>query len=61
VDATVLTVTRADALALLAAAETDWRRPVPHCPDWDQAQLVRHTGGIFAWMAAIVTAKQQLS
>jgi uncharacterized protein (TIGR03083 family) len=57
----MLTVTRADAIALLAAAETGWDRPVPHCPEWDQAQLVRHTGGIFTWMAAIVTSKQQVS
>ena len=60
-DATILNVTRADATALLAAAETDWNRPVPHCPDWDQAELVRHTGGILAWMAAIVTSRQQVS
>lgn len=61
VDHTILPVTRADAIALLAAAETDWNRPVPHCPAWDQAGLVRHTGGIFAWMAAIVTSTQQVS
>lgn len=54
-------VIRADATALLAAAETDWSRPVPHCPDWDQAQLVRHTSGILAWMAAIVTTGEQVS
>ncbi len=57
----ILADTRADAIALLAAASSDWHRPVPHCPDWDQAQLVRHTGGIFAWMAAIVTTRQQVS
>jgi uncharacterized protein (TIGR03083 family) len=61
VDHTILNVTRADATALLAAAESDWNRPVPHCPAWDQAQLVRHTGGIFAWMAAVVTSTQQVS
>ncbi len=56
-----MNVTRADATALLAAAETDWNRPVPHCPDWDQAQLVRHTGGILAWMTAIITTRQHVS
>ena len=60
-DPTILNVTRADATAILAAAETDWSRQVPHCPDWDQAQLVRHTGGIFAWITAIVTSRQQVS
>lgn len=59
--AAIIGVTRADATALLAAAETDWKRPVPHCPEWNQAQLVRHMGGIFAWMAAIVTSKQHVS
>jgi uncharacterized protein (TIGR03083 family) len=61
VPTTELTVTRADATALLAAAETGWDRPVPHCPEWDQAQLVRHTGGILAWMAAVVTCREQIS
>jgi uncharacterized protein (TIGR03083 family) len=61
VDADLLKVTRADATALLAAAQTGWSRPVPQCPDWDQAQLLRHTGGILAWMAAIVTSRQQVS
>lgn len=59
--AEILNVTRTDATALLAAAESDWNRPVPHCPEWDQAQLVRHTGGILAWMAAVVTAREQVS
>jgi uncharacterized protein (TIGR03083 family) len=59
--AKILNVTRADATALLAAAATDWAHPVPHCPQWDQAQLVRHTGGIFAWMAAVVTSGEQVS
>jgi Mycothiol maleylpyruvate isomerase N-terminal domain len=61
VPANMLNATRADATALLTAAETDWARPVPHCPAWDQAQLVRHTGGIFAWMAAIVISRGQVS
>ena len=48
-------VTADDAQALLAAAESDWSRPVPHCPGWDASELVGHLGGIFAWMATIVT------
>jgi uncharacterized protein (TIGR03083 family) len=50
-----------DARALLVAAETDWERPVPHCPAWDAAGLIRHTGGIFLWMAAIVTSGERVS
>ena len=41
-----------DARSLLAAAQPDWNRAVPHCPKWDAAELVRHMGGILAWMAA---------
>ena len=31
----LLTTTAADGRDLLAAAEADWSRPIPHCPDWD--------------------------
>jgi len=51
----------ADARSLLAAAGTRWDLPVPHCPEWDVAELVRHQGSIFAWMAAIVTGRQRVS
>jgi uncharacterized protein (TIGR03083 family) len=51
----------ADGRELLAAAMTDWARPVPHCPQWDAAELVRHMGGILGWMARIVTTGQQVS
>src|ERR1035437_10484098 len=46
----LLSAAEDDALALLVAAATDWGRPVPHCPEWDAAGLVRHTGGTFLWM-----------
>jgi uncharacterized protein (TIGR03083 family) len=59
--AALLSVTDKDAHVLLAAAETDWSRPVPHCPDWDAASLVRHTGGIFEWMAAVVSSRERVS
>jgi uncharacterized protein (TIGR03083 family) len=58
---TLLSAAEDDARALLTAAETDWERPVPHCPAWDGAGLVRHTGGIFLWMAAIVTSGERVS
>jgi uncharacterized protein (TIGR03083 family) len=56
-----LSVADIDARELLAAAETDWTRPVPHCPDWDAAGLVRHTGAIFEWMAAVVSSGERVS
>jgi len=57
---TLLCAVEDDARALLNAAETDWGRPVPHCPDWDAAGLVRHTAGIFLWMAAIVASGEHV-
>src|SRR5712671_3490108 len=50
-----------DARSLLAAAQTDWGRRVPQCPEWDAADLVRHMGSIFMWMAAIVTSRERVS
>ncbi len=50
-----------DARRLLAVGETDWVRPVPHCPTWDAAQLVRHTGRILSWMSAVVESHQRVS
>jgi uncharacterized protein (TIGR03083 family) len=57
----LLQVADKDGKALLVAAQTRWDRPVPHCPDWDAAGLVRHTGSIFGWMAAIVTTGERVS
>jgi uncharacterized protein (TIGR03083 family) len=53
--------TAGDGRDLLAAAESDWTRPIPHCPDWDAAGLVGHMGGILAWMATIVTTGERVS
>ncbi len=50
-----------DGRGLLTAAESDWGRRIPHCPDWDAAGLVRHTGGIFMWMAAVVSSGDRVS
>jgi uncharacterized protein (TIGR03083 family) len=50
-----------DAHRLLAMAEADWDRPVPQCPAWDAAELVRHTGSILSWMSAVVESKQRVS
>jgi uncharacterized protein (TIGR03083 family) len=50
-----------DARCLLAAASTRWDAAVPHCPGWDTAELVRHQGGIFNWMATIVTGRERVS
>jgi uncharacterized protein (TIGR03083 family) len=51
----------ADGRALLTAAEIEWTAQVPACPDWDVAALVRHQGGIFEWMAAIVTSGERVT
>jgi uncharacterized protein (TIGR03083 family) len=59
--AALLSTADVDARGLLAVAEADWARPVPHCPDWDMAGLVRHTGGIFLWMAAIVASGDRVN
>ena len=56
-----LDVADQEARALLHAAEVKWDRPVPHCPDWDAAGLVRHTGEIFRWMAAINTTRTRVT
>ncbi|MDT4951748.1 MAG: hypothetical protein QOJ37_4343 [Pseudonocardiales bacterium] len=57
----LLTTTAADGRDLLQAAEADWSRPIPHCPEWDAAELVGHMGGILAWMATIVTTGERVS
>jgi uncharacterized protein (TIGR03083 family) len=55
-----LTAADADGRALLEAAQSDWATPVPHCPGWDSAELVRHMGGILEWMAAIVGSGERV-
>ncbi len=57
----LLTTADADGRDLLTAAESDWSRPIPHCPAWDAAQLVGHMGSILAWMATIVTTGQRVA
>jgi uncharacterized protein (TIGR03083 family) len=57
----LLSVAGDDGRALVVAAETDWGRRVPHCPAWDAAGLVGHTGGILQWMAAVVTSGERVS
>jgi uncharacterized protein (TIGR03083 family) len=59
--ASLLPVSSDDGHGLLAAAQSRWDRPVPQCPGWDTEGLVRHTGGIFQWMAAIVTSRERVS
>jgi uncharacterized protein (TIGR03083 family) len=52
--------TAADGRDLLAAAQTDWLRPIPHCPGWDAAALVGHMGSILSWMTRIVTTGERV-
>jgi uncharacterized protein (TIGR03083 family) len=55
------TVTAADGRDLLAAAETDWLRPVPHCPGWNAGDLVGHMGSILGWIARIVATGERVA
>jgi uncharacterized protein (TIGR03083 family) len=60
-DLDLAVVTAADGRDLLAAAQTDWLRPIPHCPGWDAADLVGHMGSILGWMARIVTTGEPVA
>jgi len=44
----------ADGRALARAAAVDLSAPVPSCPGWDVAELVRHTGQVHRHKAAII-------
>jgi uncharacterized protein (TIGR03083 family) len=57
----LLNKSAADGHALLGAAQTGWERPVPRCPGWNAAELIRHTGEILEWMAAVVTSGKRVS
>ena len=54
-------VMAADGYDLLTAARSDWLRPIPHCPGWSAADLVGHMGSILAWIATIVTTRNQVA
>jgi uncharacterized protein (TIGR03083 family) len=45
--------------ALAAAATGNLERPVPSCPQWDVAALVRHQGGVYGWVSTILAAGGQ--
>ena len=57
----LVTVTAAGGRDLLAAAERDWLRPVPHCPGWNAADLVGHTGAILGWIAKIIATGERVA
>jgi uncharacterized protein (TIGR03083 family) len=59
--ATALQAIGEDARALLVTAERAPDTPVPHCDPWDTSTVARHLGGIFTWMAAIVTSGDRVS
>ena len=50
-----------DARALLVAAQIQWDRPIPHCPGWDAAGLVRHLGSVVRWQGAIVSTGERVN
>lgn len=47
-----------DALALADAAELDLTAPVPSCPGWDAAELVRHVREVHLSWGALVRDRQ---
>jgi uncharacterized protein (TIGR03083 family) len=50
-----------EARSLLAAAASNWGAPVPPCPEWDAAELVRHTGAVLGWIPAVVASGERIS
>lgn len=57
----LLDIADRDGRALATAVGSDLQCPVPHCPDWDGAALVRHTGVVLAWMHSVVSNKARVS
>lgn len=53
-----LTLLRADGDALAAAAAKDLAAHVPSCPEWDVAELVRHTSEVHRHKAATIRAER---
>jgi uncharacterized protein (TIGR03083 family) len=51
---TYLEAVRVGSTALLAAGHTDLEAPVPSCPGWNVANVVRHVGGVHQWAAIAV-------
>jgi uncharacterized protein (TIGR03083 family) len=49
-----LDVLRDRSLVMLESARTSLDRPVPSCPGWTAADLVRHIGTTWGWAASIV-------
>lgn len=50
-------LTRLDEL-LAGVRERAWRSPVPACPGWDLAQLVRHLGGVHRMVIGAVETQE---
>ena len=49
-----LSAIAADGAALAAAAENNLEVAVPSCPEWDVAELVRHTGNVHRHKVAVI-------
>jgi uncharacterized protein (TIGR03083 family) len=49
-----ITHLRADGVLLAGAADGNLDRPVPSCPEWRVADLLRHVGGVHAFWGQIV-------
>jgi uncharacterized protein (TIGR03083 family) len=51
---------RSEIVAMATVLEgKDPTAPVPACPDWDLAELIRHTGQVHRWVTAIVKTRSQ--
>jgi uncharacterized protein (TIGR03083 family) len=57
----LINVAEVDGIDLLGAAVSNWAWPVTNCPQWDIADLVRHTGGIFGWIASLIATGERVS
>jgi uncharacterized protein (TIGR03083 family) len=52
-------VVRNRAVDLLGAARTDLTAPIPSCPGWTMNELVAHVGGVWGWVAGIVSSRER--
>jgi uncharacterized protein (TIGR03083 family) len=50
---------RRDGVAMARAAESNLSANVPSCPEWDVAELIRHTGGVHRFWGTVATKQLQ--
>jgi len=57
--ASYLDAVASEGAAIGAAADGNFDRPVPSCPDWVVADLVAHMGRVYGWVTGILSAAGQ--